>query len=138
MEPPLIADYVAPGRVRFEYRDYAFRSPQAVRAAEAAACADDQEEFWRYHDTLFLNQSAPDAFSDARLKEMARLLGLDTGAFNRCLDSGEKRQQVEASLAEGKAQGVDSTPSVFVNGTDVPWQGWDTLKQAIDAALPQQ
>ena len=138
MEPPLIADYVAPGRVRFEYRDYAFRSPQAVRAAEAAACADDQDAFWRYHDTLFLNQSAPDAFSDARLKEMARLLGLDTGAFNRCLDSGEKRQQVEASLAEGKAQGVDSTPSVFVNGTDVPWQGWDTLKQAIDAALPQQ
>ena len=138
MEPPLIADYVAPGKVRFEYRDYAFRSPQAVRAAEAAACADDQDAFWRYHDTLFLNQSAPDAFSDARLKEMARLLGLDTGAFNRCLDSGEKRQQVEASLAEGKAQGVDSTPSVFVNGTDVPWQGWDTLKQAIDAALPQQ
>lgn len=135
MKPQLIAEYVQPGSVHFEYRDYAFRGPQAVRAAEAAACADDQGAFWSYHDTLFLNQSAPDAFSDARLKAMAETLGLDTAAFNACLDSGEKRALVDQSLADGQALGVDSTPSVFVDGVEVPWQGWDTLKQAIDAEL---
>jgi protein-disulfide isomerase len=135
VEPQLVADYVETGKVRFEFRDYAFRSPQAVRAAEAAACAADQGAFWRFHDTLYLNQSAADAFSDTRLKEMAKTLGLDAGKFNSCLDSGEKRAEVEQSLADGKAQGIDSTPSIFVNGTEVPWQGWDTLKQAIDAAL---
>jgi protein-disulfide isomerase len=133
-----VSDYVETGKVRFEFRDYAFRSEQAVRAAEAAACASDQGQFWAFHDTLFMNQTAADAFSDPRLKEMARSLGLDTAAFNRCLDGGEKRQEVEDSLAAGKSQGVDSTPSVFVNGANVPWEGWESLKQAIDAELAKQ
>ena len=137
MKPLLVTDYVQSGDVLFEYRDYAFRGPQAVRAAEAAACAADQGAFWAFHDTLFLNQGAANAFSDARLKAMAETLGLDTAAFNACLDSGEKLAQVEASLEEGRSQGIDSTPSLFVNGVEVPWQGWETLKQAIDASLQE-
>ena len=138
MEPQLVSDYVATGKVRFEFRDFPFLSAQSVPAAEAAACAADQAKFWPFHDTLFKNQSAADAFSNARLKEMAKLLGLDTAAFNRCLDGGEKTQEVQQSLADAKAQGINSTPTIFVNGTEVPWQGWDPLKQAIDAALAKK
>jgi protein-disulfide isomerase len=94
VKPQLVSDYVEPGLVRFEFHDYAFRGPAAVRAAEAAACAADQGAYWRYHDTLYLNQSGPDSFTDARLKQMAETLGLDTGTFNQCLDSGEKRAGV--------------------------------------------
>ncbi len=116
MKPQLVSEYVEPGIVRFEFHDYAFRGPEAVRAAEAAACAADQGAYWRYHDTLFLNQSGPNSFTDARLKQMAETLGLDTGEFNSCLDGGEKREAVEQSIAEAQAQGVDSTPTLFVNG----------------------
>ena len=131
-----MSQYVEPGTVRFEYRDYAFRGPEAVRAAEAAACAADQGAYWRYHDTLFLNQSGPNSFTDARLKQMAETLGLDTTAFNQCLDSGEKRAGVEASTAEAQAQGIDSTPTIFVNGTEVAeWHDFNAVKQAIDAEL---
>jgi protein-disulfide isomerase len=136
VKPRIVSEYVEPGTVRFEFRDYAFRGLEATRAAEAAACAADQGAFWRYHDTLFLNQSGRDAFSDARLKQMAGTLGLDTDAFDRCFDGGEKQEQVEQSLAEGRAQGIDSTPSVFVNGVEVDaWHDWDAMKQAIDSAL---
>jgi protein-disulfide isomerase len=128
---------VEPGQVRFEFKDYAFRSPEAVRAAEAAACAEDQGAYWHFHDTLFLNQEGPGSFTDARLKQMAQVLGLDTEAFNSCLDSGEKRADVEQSLASGNEQGVDSTPTIFVDGVQVPWQGWDSLDQAIAASLTQ-
>jgi protein-disulfide isomerase len=122
--------------VRFEYRDYAFRGPEAVRAAEAAACAADQGVYWRYHDTLFLNQSGPNSFSEARLKQMAETLGLDTAAFNQCLDSGEKRAGVEASIAEAQAQGVDSTPTILVNGTEIAdWHDFNAVKQAIEGEL---
>jgi protein-disulfide isomerase len=137
VKPQLVAQYVEPGQVRFEFRDYAFRGPEAVRAAEAAACAEDQGAFWRFHDTLYLNLTGPGSFTDARLKQMAGTLGLDTGAFNSCLDSGEKRSDVEQSLASGQEQGVDSTPTILVDGVEVPWQGWDTLKQAIDATLAE-
>ena len=136
MKPQLVSEYVEPGLVRFEFHDYAFRGPEAVRAAEAAACAADQGAYWRYHDTLFLNQSGPNSFSDARLKQMAETLGLDTGTFNQCLDSGEKRASVEASIAEAQAQGIDSTPTIFINGTEVAeWHDYNAVKQAIDAEL---
>ena len=136
MKPQLVSEYVEPGTVRFEFRDYAFRGPEAVQAAEAAACAADQGAYWRYHDTLFLNQSGPNSFSDARLKEMAETLGLDTAAFNSCLDGGEKQAAVEASIAEAQAQGVDSTPTVLINGTEIAeWHDFNAVKQAIDAAL---
>jgi protein-disulfide isomerase len=136
VKPQLVSEFVEPGIVQFEYRDYAFRGPEAVRAAEAAACAADQGAYWRYHDTLFLNQSGPNSFSDARLKQMAEALGLDTTAFNQCLDSGEKRAGVEASIAEAQAQGVDSTPTIFINGNEVAeWHDFNAVKQAIDAEL---
>ncbi len=138
MKPQLVSEYVQSGTIRFEYRDYAFRGPEAVRAAEAAACAADQGAYWRYHDTLFLNQSGPNSFTDARLKQMAETLGLDTGAFNSCLDSGEKRGAVEESIAEAQEQGVDSTPTLLINGTEIAeWHDFNAVKQAIDAELEQ-
>ena len=136
MEPQLVSEFVEPGIVRFEFHDYAFRGPEAVRAAEAAACAADQGAYWRYHDTLFLNQSGPNSFTDARLKQMAETLGLDTAAFNQCLDSGEKRAGVEASIAEAQAQGIDSTPTILINGTEVAdWHDFNAVKQAIEGKL---
>jgi protein-disulfide isomerase len=136
VKPQLVSNYVEPGIVRFEFHDYAFRGPEAVRAAEAAACAADQGAYWRYHDTLYLNQSGPNSFTDVRLKQMAETLGLDTGTFNQCLDSGEKKAAVEASIAEAQAQGIDSTPTIIINGTEIAeWHDYNVVKQAIDAAL---
>lgn len=136
MKPQIVSEYVEPGAVRFEYRDYAFRGPQAIRAAEAAACAADQGAYWRFHDTLFLNQGAANSFEDGQLKRMAATLELDTAAFDQCLDSGEKRDAVEQSTEDGRTQGIDSTPSVFVNGTRIDnWSDWNAVKQAIDSAL---
>lgn len=138
MKPQIVSEYVASGAVRFEYRDYAFRGPEAVRAAEAAACAADQDAYWRYHDTLFLNQSGANSFTDARLKQMAETLALDTGAFNSCLDGGEKRTAVEASIAEAQSQGIDSTPTLFIDGAEfADWHDFNAVKQAIDNALAQ-
>jgi len=136
VKPQLVSDYVETGRVRFEFHDYAFRGEEAVQAAEAAACAADQDAYWRYHDTLYLNQSGPNSFTDARLKQMAETLGLDTGTFNQCLDSGEKRAGVEASIAQGQAQGIDSTPTILIDGTELAeWHDYNAVKQAIDAEL---
>ncbi len=136
VKPQIVSEFVAPGAVRFIFRDYAFRGPQAVRAAEAAACAADQNAYWRFHDTLFLNQGGANSFTDPRLKQMAETLGLDTSAFNSCLDSGEKLEQVQQSIAEAQSQGIDSTPTLIVDGEEVDaWQDWNAVKQAIDDAL---
>jgi protein-disulfide isomerase len=104
----------------------------AVRAAEAATCAGDQGTYWRYHDTLYLNQNGANSFTDARLEQMTQTLGLDTAAFNRCLDSGEKKAGIGASIMEAKAQGIDSTPTILINGTEIAeWHDFNAVKQGV-------
>ena len=125
------------GQVALEYRDFTILGDESVQAAEAAACAADQGEFWRYHDTLYANQGdeGSDAFSDDRLKQMAAEIGLDESTFNTCLDSGEHADEVAAMAQEARAAGISVTPSFVLNGEVRRWQGWEELKGAIDAAL---
>jgi len=103
------------GKIRLVFRDYPLTSihSNAQKAAEAAECADDQGQFWAYHDILFQNQQALDVDS---LKGYARQLGLDTGAFNECLDSGRYTSEVQNDLAQGQSYGVTATPTFFING----------------------
>src|SRR5512144_2259753 len=44
-----------PGKIRFVYRDLPLTSihPEAFPAAVAAACANEQDAYWAYHDKLF-------------------------------------------------------------------------------------
>lgn len=141
MEPQLVQDYVATGKISFEYRDWAFIGPDSTRAAEAAFCAQDQGKFWQFHDTLFQNQRGENRgdYSDARLKEMARQMGLDMDAFNACYDGGKYEDAVKASYQEGQNLGINGTPTFVINGQVL--KGWDgsyaALKAAIDQALGQ-
>jgi protein-disulfide isomerase len=139
--PRLIAEYVEPGLASFEFRDFSFLGEESFRAAEAAACAADQGAYWPFHDTLYANQRGENqnAFSDLRLKEIAKVLSLDSEAFNTCLDSGEKRAQVDQSAADAREEGINSTPSLFIDGTRVEdWRNWEAVKTALDAALAKE
>ena len=103
------------GRVRLAYRDFPLTQihPQAGRAAEAARCANEQGQFWRFHDLLF---ASPGTLSDADFNRHARTLGLDTTRFEACLQERKFKSQVDADLKEGTQAGVDATPGFFING----------------------
>ncbi len=100
------------GKVRFVFRDFPFHT-YAQKAAEAAECADDQGQFWAYHDTIFQNQSA---LTLDDLKKYAADLGLDTAAFDECLDLGKYEEEVQSDLQAGLGYGVGGTPTFFING----------------------
>jgi protein-disulfide isomerase len=104
-----------PGKIRIVYRDFPLVQihPNAARAAEAAACANDQGKFWAMHDVLFEHQ---DKLGEADLKQSAVTLGLDAARFNECLESGRHRAQWMKDTADGERYGVSSTPAFFVNG----------------------
>ena len=104
-------------QIRFVYKDYPLPShPNAFKAAEAGNCANDQGQFWPFHDRLFERQGSLDVPS---LKTYASELGLDTDAFEACLDSGQYASRVERDLQIGSGYGVSSTPTLFVNGRAV-------------------
>jgi len=102
-------------RVRFVFRHYPLTGlhPDAWKAAEAAACADEQGRFWDLHGELFANQGS---LGVPELKEIADVLGLDRAAFDDCLDSGRLSVVVEADVRAGNDAGVKGTPAMFVNG----------------------
>jgi 2-hydroxychromene-2-carboxylate isomerase len=101
-------------QVRLVFKDFPpLTSKEAVQAAEAARCANEQGKFWQFHAALFADQSKL-AVSD--LKAAARQLGLDSAKFDSCLDSGKYATAVEEDIDEGLRLGVRSTPSFIVNG----------------------
>ncbi|HYI24489.1 MAG TPA: thioredoxin domain-containing protein, partial [Thermomicrobiales bacterium] len=145
--PQLIEDFVEPGLVTFEFRAFPFlggedlTNPEneSVQAAEAAMCALDQGQFWQYNHLLFERHDGENqgAFSNENLKAFAGELGLDTTAFDACLDGGQHQQTVLDDFAAGQAAGIDSTPTIFINGQAIAYttQGYDLLKRQIQAAI---
>ncbi len=137
----LIEKYGETGQVRFEFNHYAFLGPESIRAAEAAECANEQNAFWDYHDTLFLNQNGENrgTFNDTALESFAALIGLDEQAFNTCLDSDKYQDDIEAGFTNGVELGVKSTPSFIINGELVAGAlPFAEFERVIDAALAAQ
>jgi protein-disulfide isomerase len=135
--PDLIEQYVDTGKARFVYREFPLTSihPAAQQASEAAVCAGQQEMYWEMNEHLFANQGEWSQSSDptVELKGYAEELGLDTEAFNECLDSGEAAVVVQGDLLVGETMGVNATPFFFIN--DLPIRGGlpvEALGQIID------
>ena len=72
-----------------------------------------QQRFWEFHDQLFANSSE---LSGADLRKRATTLGLDSNAFNDCLDSGIGSREVGKDIDEAYTLRVLAAPTVFVNG----------------------
>lgn len=122
------------GKVRRVFKDFPLPShPQAPKAAEAARCAGDQGKYWEMHARLFANQAA---LQIDQVKKTASTLGIDQSAFDQCLDSGKYAGQVSADIDQGEGLGVNSTPSLFINGRPlVGAQPFEVFKQVIDEEL---
>ncbi|MGH9700328.1 MAG: thioredoxin domain-containing protein [Candidatus Acidiferrales bacterium] len=108
-------------QVRFVFKDFPITQihPWAETAAIGARCAFTQSPaaFWNLHNSIFDNQdviSAENVYE--KLVEYASQAGLDADTFKACLASYAPKKAVEANRDEGIALGVNSTPSVYVNG----------------------
>lgn len=122
------------GKVRRVFKDFPLPShPQAPKASEAARCAGDQGKYWEMHARLFANQAA---LQVDQMKKTASTLGIDQAAFDQCLDGGKYTARVSADLDQGEGLGVNSTPSLFINGRPlIGAQPFEVFKQVIDEEL---
>lgn len=115
------------------------RIGESTWAAQAAECANQQGQFWEYHDKLFQVWVGENVgtYVKTKLKQYAADLKLDAAAFNQCLDSDNTLSVVQADSAEGERMGVHQTPTFFLNGRSLPLRsldyGW--FSQTFDASL---
>ena len=110
--------YVKNGKVRVAFNHYAFIGEESTRAAEASECANDQGKFWEYAAALFNNQAGENvgAFADAKLEGLAQQLGLNMDQYRQCMTNRPHLAKIQASTQNGSARGVNSTPTLFING----------------------
>ncbi len=138
---PLVAqlykDY--DGKIKFEYRHFPLTSvhQNAEAAAVASEAAGKQGKFWEMGDMLFTNQTEWSTLISPTEKftEYAGKIGLNTEQFKTDLKSKDLLDKIRASQKEGADEGINSTPSFFLNGARLQPQSYDEFKQAIDRAL---
>ncbi len=104
-----------PDDVRLVYRHLPLDRihANARGAAEAAACADEQGQFWTYHDKLFENNRA---LGTEDLLRYATEAGLDGERFQACFEERRFKDKVEQDLQAARAAGISGTPAFVVNG----------------------
>jgi protein-disulfide isomerase len=129
---PLLDAY--PGKIRFVYRDLPLTSihPEAMPAAIAAACANEQDAYWPYHDKLFGSEQLG---KDVYL-QYATDLKLDMTAFQECIASDRHTNAINKDADFAIKLGVNSTPTFFINGLAVVGaQPLSVFQQVIDKEL---
>lgn len=101
-------------QVSFTFKNYPLEFHKfAQKASEAAQCAADQGKFVAMHDILFQNNTKLEV---ANLKSYAKTIGLNQADFNKCLDSGAKKTEVDKQGKDGKAIDITGTPAFVING----------------------
>ena len=129
---------MASGRVRFVFLHLPILGDESIRAAEAAECAGEQQQFWKYHDLLFENGNGENqgAFADTNLLRFVDDMGLDGEAFRTCLASRRFLERIGTHRQLAKSIDVNSTPTVVVNNVIIPGlRDFATYRDAIDRAL---
>lgn len=105
-------------RFRYVYRYFPLREihPHAQMAAEAAETVSalaGPEAFWRMHDSLFADQYH---LEPEQLEERATATGVKMRAYLEAMASHQFAERVERDVQSGIANGVEGTPSIFIDG----------------------
>lgn len=112
-----------------------FNSTNAALAAEAAAQQGRLEDM--YH-RLFQTQAEWGEAQDSRaelFRTFAEEIGLDMTAYDEAVADPATLSRVQLDAADGRALGVSSTPTFFVDGELVQLQSLTDLEDAITQAL---
>ena len=125
------------GQVRLIYRHFPITSlhPHAELAAEASEAAGSQDLFWEMHDMIFTHQ---DALEFDNLVSYAESIGADATRFADELARHVYFDEVRRDFENGIIDGVNGTPTLFINGVryDGPRE-YNLMQAVVDSALEQ-
>ncbi|HET9354797.1 MAG TPA: thioredoxin domain-containing protein [Sphingomicrobium sp.] len=157
--PPLIANYVKTGKVRFEFRNFVLNGYD-LAASLVARCAGPKRFFpateriyaeqpkWiaRIQATPPARMEAAKALpADKQIAAMAGIAGLKplgvasgipAARIDQCLADKDAAERLMAFARKaGAEQGVKGTPTFFLNGQRTEAHNWATLEPLLKKAL---
>ena len=133
------------GKVAWVYRHYPIKElhSRAPKEAEASECISElggNTKFWEYIDKIFAITEAKNNLDPAMLTTIASQIGIDTEAFNSCLQSGRYADQIVKDVEAAVKAGARGTPySIIIKGNEqVPINGAEPIEEVramIDSVL---
>jgi protein-disulfide isomerase len=117
----LIDNYIETGKAKLIFVDLPFLGRDSPIAAQASYCAEDQGQYWEYHEILYTFQDGhPDSgWADRdRLNSFAFSLDMNIDEFNDCMDSSKYKNRVKANYDEAVKNDVQSTPTFIIISED--------------------
>jgi len=114
--PELKKKWIDTGKVKLIYRDFPL-DQVAAQAAQIAECAGN-DRYFGVVDLIFRGQPTWATASDpiAELAKPLRIAGLGEKEIKACLANEAKANEVVADRRGGETLGVNSTPTLFIDG----------------------
>lgn len=142
--PMLKADYVEAGHVKFIFREFPTPPANISVAGFALARCAGEDQYYNVIDDLFaaqaniLNLARSGGDIEGALRTLASSYGIEGDGFTGCLSNQEVTYAISESVMKGDSQGVNSTPTVFINGEKLQGYDWrtaDGMKALLDDKL---
>ena len=112
---------IADKKAKVVFHIVSFLGTESILAANAAACAADEDKFLAFHSAFYANQPTENsgAVTATFLKSIGATIGISSAKFSACVDNGGYSDWVK-NVAEAAAKAnVNSTPTIFVNGKEI-------------------
>ena len=135
-------DYIDTGKVHFTLREVYF-DRYGLWAALIARCGGEMRYFG-IQDMLFAKQKEWAAAESPQqvvenLKTIGRAAGLEDAAMDACLnDAPTAEALIKQFQTNFEADGVQGTPTLFINGTKHSNMSYADLKSILDAELAKE
>lgn len=143
----IMDEYGVTGKVGWVYRQFPLQQlhPNAPKISEAALCVGSlggNKAFWKFSDLIFDERSIDEATNVTKLPEYAEAAGITQADYIDCMEDGDMRAEVEASIKDGFNAGARGTPytvlivgdqQAVINGA----QSYETVKGIVQNLIDQ-
>ncbi len=134
--PQIKKDWVETGKAKLIYRD--FPLDRVAYDASLLSRAVAAERYFAFIDALFSQQEKWATAADPRvaLSQLARLAGLGSVEIEAAFNNKAVGDAILAERLDGAEKlGVDSTPTLFVNGVKADHASVESFAKALTAAV---
>jgi protein-disulfide isomerase len=117
-----IESLITEKKAEVTYHLLSFVGPESVVAANAAACAADEDKFLSFHGTMYANQPSTEnsgEWSKERIIAIAAAAGISSDSFTNCVNDGKYLGWAQKVAEAAVADKINSTPTVLLNGKDL-------------------
>ncbi len=107
--------------VLFVYRHFPLRNFRfSMLAAQYAEAAGRQDQFWRMHDLIYINQQHwARGDGEQIFREFAESLGLDMEQLDQDLEDPALTERIQDDYRDGQRLGIRAVPTIYVQGQPV-------------------